>query len=318
MTTGTIGVAAMGGDAETVLARIQELERRNIAAAWLTTGGAGLDALSIFAAAAATTDRILMGTCITPTFPRHPIVTAQQVQVVANLAPGRFRLGLGPSHRPTMQQMFGFDFNTPLTNLREYVTIVKTLLREGSVEFDGDHYHAHATIPEPIKDVPIMASALRSGSYEFCGAETDGAISWVSPYAYLRDVALPAMQAGAQQNQREVPPLIAHVPLSVHDDRDQVRDEARKQLSGYPRLPFYARMFAQAGFPEAEESATWSDGMVDAVVLSGGEEEVGGRLLELFRWGIGEVIVHVITVGDSGQRSWDRALDLLSGLSKPS
>ena len=318
MTIGTIGVAAMGGDATTVLARIQEMERRNIPAAWLTTGGAGLDALSIFAAAAATTDRILLGTCITPTWPRHPIVTAQQVQVVANLAPGRFRLGLGPSHRPTMQQMFGVDFKTPLNNLREYVKIVKTLLMDGKVDFDGEHYHAHAQIPDPVEGVSIMASALRTGSYEFCGAETDGAISWVSPYTYLRDVALPAMQAGAQQNHREVPPLVAHVPLSVHDNRDLVREEARKQLSVYPRLPFYARMFAQAGFPEAEESATWSDRMIDAVVLSGSAEEVGGRLMELFSWGVGEVIVHVVTVGDDERASWDRALDLLAGLSKPS
>ena len=316
MATGTIGVAAMGGDAITVLARIQELERRNIPAAWLTTGGAGVDALSIFAAAAATTDRILLGTCITPTYPRHPIVTAQQVQVVANLAPGRFRLGLGPSHRPVIQQMFGIDFRTPLSNLREHLKIVKTLLREGSIDFDGKHYQAHARI-EPVGNVPVMASALRTGSYEFCSAEADGAISWVSPYTYLRDVALPAMQTGAKKSNREVPPLVAHVPLSVHNNRGQVRDEARKQLSIYPKLPFYARMFAQAGFPEAEESASWSDGMVDAVVLSGGEEEVGSRLLELFGWGVGEVIVHVIPAGDDKKASWDRTIDLLAGLATP-
>ena len=314
MATGTIGVAAMGGDATTVLARIQDLDTRGIQAAWLTTGGAGLDAISLFAAAAATTDRILLGTCITPTWPRHPIVTAQQVQVVANLAPGRFRLGLGPSHRPSMQQMFGFDFKTPLTNLREYVHIVKSLLREGSVDYDGQHYQAHAQIPEPVEDVPIMASALRPGSYEFCGAEADGAISWVSPYAYLRDVALPAMKAGAEQKGRQVPPLVAHVPLSAHDDRAQVRAEARQQLSNYPRLPFYARMFAAAGFSEANESAAWSDSMVDAVVVSGTEEEVVERLRELFEWGVGEIIAHVVTVGGDEQSSWKRAVDLLANV----
>ena len=314
MATGTIGVAAMGGDATTVIARIQDLDNRGIQAAWLTTGGAGLDALSLFAAAAATTDRILLGTCIIPTWPRHPIVTAQQVQVVANLAPGRFRLGLGPSHRSSMQEMFGFDFKTPLTNLREYVHIVKSLLREGSVDYDGQHYQAHAQIAEPVQDLPIMASALRPGSYEFCGAEADGAISWVSPYAYLRDVALPAMKTGAEQKGRRVPPLVAHVPLSVHDNRDQVRAEARQQLSNYPRLPFYARMFAAAGFPEANESAAWSDRMVDAVVVSGTEDEVAKRLRELFEWGVGEVIAHVVTVGGDEQRSWERAVDLLENV----
>lgn len=318
MTTGTLGVAAMGGDASTVLARIRNLERRNIPAAWLTTGGAGLDALSLFAAAAAVTDRILLGTCIIPTYPRHPIVTAQQVQVVSSLAPQRFRLGLGPSHRPMMQDMFGFDFQKPLTNLREYVKIVKTLLREGTIDFDGEHYQAHATISEPVQHVPVMASALQPGSYNFCGSEADGAISWVSPYGYLKDVALPAMQAGAKRSNRAVPPLIAHVPLSVHDNRQQVRDEARKELRVYPRLPFYAKMFTHAGFSEAEESACWSDRMVDAVVLSGNEEKVGSRLLQLFDSGISEIIAHIIPVGDDLQLSWDRTIDLLGTLSRPS
>ena len=52
----------------------------------------------------------------------------------------------------------------------------------------------HETIPEPA-DVPVMASALQRRSFELCGAEADGAISWVCPGGYLRDVAIPAMNA---------------------------------------------------------------------------------------------------------------------------
>ncbi len=47
-------------------------------------------------------------------------------------------------------------------------------------------YQAHETIPEPV-DVPIMASALQRRSFELCGAEANGAISWVCPGGYLRD-----------------------------------------------------------------------------------------------------------------------------------
>ncbi len=312
MTERRIGVAAMGGDSTTVLDRILALEQRGIPAAWLTTGGAGLDALTVLAAAAAQTRSILLGTCIVPTFPRHPVVTAQQVQVISALAPGRSRLGLGPSHRPTMEKIFGVDFKEPLTNLREYVHIVKTLLRKGAVDFDGRHYRAHARIDQPVADVPIMASALRRASYEFCGAETDGAISWVCPYPYLRDVALPAMRKGADQAGRPAPPLIAHVPVCVDEDRGRVRAAARSDLSIYPRLPFYARMFAEAGFPEAEATHEWSDGMVDAVVASGDETEVASTLRELFDWGVGEIIAHVITVGEDRTASRERTLRLLA------
>ena len=306
--------AAVGafGDAGGIVGRIEELEAKGIDTAWLPTGGAGFDALTLYAAAAAKTESIALGTCIIPTWPRHPVTTVQQVQVLATLAPGRLKLGLGPSHKPMIESMFGYDFTKPLTNLREYVHIVKALLREGTVDFDGYHYRAHARIA-PISDIPIMASALRTGSYDFCGEATDGAISWVSPYVFLRDVALPAMQAGAKRAGRETPDLVAHAPVCVSTDADAVREAARKQLSIYPRLPFYAQMFADAGYPEAKEHSGWSDGMVDAVVLWGDAETVREKVRGLVDYGMSQVIAHPIIVGDT-EASWNAALDALAGV----
>ena len=310
-----IGVTAMGGDSKTIVARIQELERLGISAAWLTTGGAGLDGLTLFAAAAARTERILLGSSITPTWPRHPIITASQAQVVAQLAPGRFRLGVGPGHKIGMETMFGVNFQTPLTNLREYLTVVKTLLREGSVDFDGEHYHAHAKIETPLRDVPVMASALRRRSFELCGELADGAISWVCPGHYLREVALPAMKAGARKAGRETPPLVAHVPVCVHDNLEEIRAAAREQMSFYARLPFYQQMFIDAGYPEAKEG-TWSDRMLDALVAMGKEEQVAGKLREHFAWGATEIIAMPIAAGRQRDASMQRTLNLLAAVSK--
>ena len=113
-----VGVAVGGDKVNDVLAAIERAEQLGIQAAWMTTGGARLDSLTTFAAAALRTHHIALGTSIVPTFPRHPQVVAQQTQVVAQLAPGRFRLGLGPSHRPTMQAM-GIHLTAPLGHLRE-------------------------------------------------------------------------------------------------------------------------------------------------------------------------------------------------------
>ena len=307
-----IGVAAMGGDSRAVVARIQELESLGIAAAWLTSGGAGPDALTTFAAAAATTERILLGTSIIPTYPRHPIVAVQQTQVIAQLAPGRFRLGLGPSHKVSIEPMFGIEHHAPLTNLREYIQVVKALLGEGRVDFDGKQYHGHAALPgAAAPDVPVMASALRRRSFRLCGEVADGAISWVCPGQYLRDVGLPAMQEGAARADRPVPPLIAHVPVCVHDNPDEVRDAARQQLSNYPRSPFYQEMFAASGHPEARDGV-WSDGMLEDVVFSGSEEDVAGRLRELFDWGATEILAHPVTAGGDSQASMNRNLNLIA------
>ncbi len=309
------GIVAGITDAKSVVERIQGFEAKGIQTAWLPTGGAGFDALTIFSAAALNTQEIKLGTCIVPTWPRHPVTTVQQVQVVASIAPGRLKLGLGPSHKPAMESMFGFDFTKPLTNLREYVHIVKTLLREGKVDFDGHHYHAQAQIQTPITDVPIMASALRTGSYDFCGEATDGAISWVSPYVFLRDVARPAMETGAQREGRKTPDLVAHVPICASDDADAVRAAVRREMALYPRLPFYAQMFADAGYPEAKDLAGWSDGMVDAVVLWGDRETLEGKILELESYGVDQIIAHPVTVGDP-EASWDAAIDVLASVAR--
>lgn len=307
-----IGVAVSGRNAEEILGRIERSDQAGIPAAWMTTGGAGADSLTIFAAAAGRTKQIKLGTSIVPTFPRHPLVMVQQAQVVAQLAPGRFRLGVGPSHRPTMRAM-GMDFRSPLGHLKEYVQILKDLLQTGKVDFDGEFLHAHATIPEPL-DVPVMASALQRRSFEMCGALADGAISWICPAAYLRDVALPAMADGAKQAGRPVPPLIAHAPVCVHENAEEVRAAVRQQVSN-PRMPFYQRMMRDAGFPEASDG-TWSDAMIDAAVWWGDETRVAGKIKEMFSFGATEVLISPIAAGEDQGESVHRVTRLIAELSK--
>src|SRR5581483_1070497 len=86
MPDGTIGAAVQARDAAAVVDRIVELGRMGMPAVWLTTGGTAPDALTVFAAAAARTERVLMGTAITSTYPRHPLVTVQQTLALASLA----------------------------------------------------------------------------------------------------------------------------------------------------------------------------------------------------------------------------------------
>ena len=307
-----IGVAVSGRNAEEILGRIERCDQAGIPAAWMTSGGASADSITVFAAAAGRTKQIKLGTSIVPTFPRHPLVMVQQAQVVAQLAPGRFRLGVGPSHRPTMRAM-GMDFRSPLGHLKEYVQILKALLQTGKVDFDGEFLHAHATIPEPV-DIPVMASALQRRSFEMCGAMADGAISWICPATYLRDVALPAMADGAKQAGRPVPPLIAHAPVCVHENAEEVRAAVRQQVSN-PRMPFYQRMMRDAGFPEASDG-TWSDAMIDAAVWWGDETRVAERIKEMFSFGATEVLISPIAAGEDEGESIHRTTRLIAELSK--
>lgn len=313
MANKTIGIVASAPDAATAVATIRRAERLGVRAAWATSGGAGGDGLTVMAAAAAQTKRILLGTSIMQTWSRHPVAAAQQVQAIAGLAPGRFRLGVGPGHRQAMERTFGAEFEPPLGHLREYLRVLKALLQKGAVEFDGRHYSAQAKLTGPL-DVPVMASALRAKSFELCGAEADGAISWVCPPEYLRDVAIPAMRAGARGAGRPVPPLMVHAPVCVHEDAEAVRNAVREQMGSYPRTPFYAGMFAAAGFPQSENTG-WTDGMLDAVVVSGDETQAAKRLEQMFRWGASEIVATVVTVGRSKRKSAERTMRLLAEVS---
>jgi F420-dependent oxidoreductase-like protein len=315
MANGTIGVAAMGGDAKQVISTIENFEARGIKAAWLTAGAGGIDNLTMLAAAATTTDRIALGTSIVTIWPRHPVIAAQQANAIAQISGGRFRFGVGPGHVAGMSRTYGAEYRTPLTALREYIAITRSLFDTGAVEYEGSVFKANYALPAPVPNTPIMASALRPKSYELCGEVADGAISWVSPAVYLRDVALPAIKRGAQTAGRVAPPLVMHLPVAVHENGDEVLASVREQLATYPRSPFYQAMFTQSGHPEAAETETWSAGMRDSVVAWGNEEQVTQRIAELFDWGMGELIVHVVTAGADPAASRTRTLDLIARLS---
>jgi len=86
------------------------------------------DALTTFAAAAAKTSTIRLGTSIVPTYPRHPLILAQQALALYDIAPGRLRLGIGPSHRSIIEDTYGLQQRTPLAHLREYVEVLRAAL----------------------------------------------------------------------------------------------------------------------------------------------------------------------------------------------
>ncbi len=142
----TVGVHILSGHAKGLVDGIVAAEAAGIEVAWMTSGGVAADPLAVFSAAAVKTERIQFGTCILPTFPRHPLAMVQGAVTVDSLAPGRLRLGIGPSHKPSVEGTYGIPFVRPLEHLREYLTILRAILGEGSVQFSGKRLTANARI----------------------------------------------------------------------------------------------------------------------------------------------------------------------------
>ena len=139
---------------------------------------------------------MLFRSSIVPTYPRHPIVMATQSLVLGSIAPGRFRLGIGPSHRPTIEGAYGIPMDKPLAHLREYLTIVRGLLWDGAIEFSGTYFNVKAQLQAEPPKTPLPISALRAGAFRLAGEIADGAISWMAPVPYLVTTAKTAMQIG--------------------------------------------------------------------------------------------------------------------------
>jgi F420-dependent oxidoreductase-like protein len=250
----------------------------------------GFDPIMVLGACGATTSRISLGTAVVPTWPRHPIVMAQQALTAQAMCAGRFRLGLGASHTPVMA-LYGIDFDRPVSHLREYVHIVRALLHDGNVKFRGERYQVQGFLG--IEDVPgpppVLLAALQPQLARLGGELSDGVIPWLAPVTYLRDVIVPAVAAGADRAARIAPPVIASVPVVLADTAEAALDLVRHELAIYPHMPFYRKLFESAGV-ELADDAMWTSAMLDAAVVWGDLGQITERLGSYFAAGADEVI----------------------------
>lgn len=312
MSLNNVGTAIHEKTAAGMLAGIREAEAAGIPAVWLTTG-AGPDALTVFSAAASVTQRIRMGTAIVPTFPRHPVVIAQQAVDIASIAPNRFTLGVGPSHAPAIEGKYGIPYVKPLEHLREFVTVVKSLIKGEQVDFDGKRCKAHAKLNHGA-DVPVIISALRAGSFELAGKIADGAVTWLCPAPYLRDTALPAMDRGAKTAGRKRPRLVAHAFVALTTDAKDLQQGIVESLAYYPKLKNYQEMFVASGYPEARDG-NWSAKMFEAVVLHGDEATCAQKVDAFLKTsGCDELILSVLQTGADRTASLKKTLTWIGRL----
>ena len=288
--------AIAGIDAPTLLDLIVQAEQAGVKQIWATQGAASTDLLTTYAAAFQRTSDIRLGTSIVPIYPRHPLALAQQAASTASLGPGRLRLGIGTSHRPSTEGVYGLKMEEPLEYLNEYVQILRAALWEGSIDHKGRFLTAKVRMNHP-QPIPLLVAALGEKAFHQAGEISDGAISWNVPTRHLLETALPALRSGAEQANRPAPPLIAHVPVVLSDDADEARAAARKALATYARLPFYYNMWAAAGYP-LESDGSVSDALIDNLVVWGDEATISARLRELLASDLDELLLNGLTVTD--------------------
>jgi alkanesulfonate monooxygenase SsuD/methylene tetrahydromethanopterin reductase-like flavin-dependent oxidoreductase (luciferase family) len=296
-----VGLVVDDANAAEAAKTIVAAEAAGVRQIWMNQPPLWPDILTTLGAAAAKTSTVRLGTSIVPTYPRHPLVLAQQALALYDIAPGRLRLGIGPSHRVIIEDMYGLPQTTPLSHLREYVKVLRAALWEGKVDHHGHFFNVVATLPRTAQ-IPLLISTLGKKAFQLAGEIADGALSAICPVPYLLRTGLPALRTAAAANGRSAPPpLVAHVPVALSQDRHSVMAAGHQLLDMYAKLPFYAKMFADAGFPLTAEQTTLSDGLVESLVVSGNEATVAARFTELLTEGLDELMVYLVPTKDAAE-----------------
>jgi alkanesulfonate monooxygenase SsuD/methylene tetrahydromethanopterin reductase-like flavin-dependent oxidoreductase (luciferase family) len=171
---------------------------------------------------------------------------------------------------------FGIDFKSPLRELREYVTVLRTLLHEGQVEFQGKFVRARARIGRPLQ-TPVMISALQQRSFRLAGEITDGAITWS---------ARPPTCANTHGRRSKKGTRCRATGAADGGARARVSKRTRRRSGSgagpdrmYARFQFYRDMFAKSGYPGAAED--FSQALTDELVVYGSSDQVAQKLRAL-------------------------------------
>jgi alkanesulfonate monooxygenase SsuD/methylene tetrahydromethanopterin reductase-like flavin-dependent oxidoreductase (luciferase family) len=116
------------------------------------------EAWTQLAGLAAATSRIAIGPLVACTSFHNPAMLAKMAATVDEISGGRLILGLGAGWNETDFRAFGFPYTNRIARFEEAFTIIRTLLREGSIDFDGTYYQARdcELLPRPQAGSPKL------------------------------------------------------------------------------------------------------------------------------------------------------------------
>ncbi len=303
----TTPVALYLQDAHTITEGIELVryaEDKGFDAVWQADSRLVRDAVVPMAAFGATTSRIKIGSGVIDCWTRNPARLASTFSTLDDLAPGRYICGLGAWWDPLARKV-GIERLKPLTVMREIVTVVRALLNNETVTFDGYYVHLDGVELDYVyqerrpKDVPIYIGATGMQMMELTGEIADGAVLnyLVSPSyntGALEALARGAAKAGRTLDDIDRPQLVV---CSVDRDRKHALDNARLLVTQY--LGQQPHIMKASGVPQEllDEIATvltWPathdqvvaaskmvpDEIVQMITASGEPDEVRAKVAE--------------------------------------
>jgi 5,10-methylenetetrahydromethanopterin reductase len=186
---------------------------------------------------------------VIPTYPRHPMMLAQQTLTTQAAIGNRLNLGIGLSHKPVVEGMRGISFDKPVGHLKNYLSILNPLLTDRQVSYSGESLTGRGEITPPPADAPpVLVAALGPQMLKLTGSMADGTITWMVGPGTLRDHTTPIINGAAEAAGRPAPQVVAGFPVCVTDGVDAARGRAGRDFMIYGQLPSYRALLDSEGF----------------------------------------------------------------------
>ena len=214
----------------------REAEALGYADAWSFEAD-GLDGFAPLAVAAQA-GGMRLGTAIVNVYTRGPATLAMSAAGLADLAPGRFILGIGSGSDVIVESWNGGAFRKPVTRVRETAQFLRRALAGERVVFRGETFSVDGfrLSRPPAVPVPIYVAALRAGMLGVAGEVGDGVIlNWLAPQDVPRCVAI--VREAAVRAGRDPAAIEITCRVFVHLDADDTG--SRRHVAAYLNVPVY-------------------------------------------------------------------------------
>ena len=295
-----IGLTGAAATAEKMVQVAQQAEADGFSSLWYASATGG-DPLVAMAMAGKATQTIELGTAVLQTYTCHPLLQAGRARsVVDGMGRPGFTLGIGPSHKPPIEDMLGIPYDHPGRHTEEYVSILVRLLRGEAVRHDGvDFPKVRVPATGVVTPVPVLVSALAPRMLRIAAEQTDGTVLWMGNARSVETHVKPLLEKAGGPGQR----IVAGLPVAVHADEAEARAAAAQVFAGYGVLPNYRRILDIGGAAGPEDAA-----------IVGSEEQVAAGISGLFDAGVTDVWAAVFPIGEDRRASRDRTMALLRDL----
>ena len=307
----------------------RELERLGYTDAWSYEAD-GIDCFVPLAPIALAT-QLRLGTAIANVFTRGPATLAMSAAGLADLAPGRFCLGIGAGSQPIVEAWNGGRFALPATRVREMVHVLRTALAGERVVFHGKALSVDGfrlTRP-PARPVPIYVAALRAGMLQVAGEVADGVIlNWLAAADVPHVVGVvreAAARAGRDPASIET---TARLLINVDPPGPEADVGVRRTVTAYLNVPVY-RAYQEWLGRGAELGPMWQawergdrkaavaavpEGVMSDLIVRGSMAEIRAHVQRYLDAGVDTAFLQVSTLEQEPARRRQILLDALRAL----